>query len=303
MSGIDQQFIHYVHPIVVSLILLMISMIVRRSHRISSFISRGIIHFICFLLLLSYTSVTTTSLLLMRSLTLEGVNEIYTNLSQDVEYFHGRHLAYVIFAIVFTITVVVGLPLLLFLEPFLNSKINFVKIKSLLDQFQACYKDNYRYFAAYYMICHIVIIILVIIRRSDDLTTQYVLITVCALMALIHLIVRPYVDTVHNIFDGIILQLIVIISVLPIIIEFTGSYNETLVVMVCYGFAILPLTSFLTIKLWLNKNRIQNTIKSVIIKYKHRYNAIPTDDNVEIASINENIVDDSVRRNVTVVDM
>ena len=107
------------------------------------------------------------------------------------------------------------------------------------------------------------------------------------------------IRTVHNIFDGIILQLIVIISVLPII----GSYNGTLVVMVCYGFVILPLTSFLTIKLWLNKNRIQNTIRSVIVEYKHRYNVIPMDDNVEIASINETIVDDSVRRNVTVLDM
>ena len=124
MSGIDQQFIHYVHPIVVSLILLMISMLARRSHRISSFISRGIIHFICFLLLLSYTSVTTTSLLLMRSLTFKGINDIYTYLSPGIEYFHGRHLVYVIFAIIVTITIVIGLPLLLFLEPFLNSKIN-----------------------------------------------------------------------------------------------------------------------------------------------------------------------------------
>ena len=302
MSGIDQQFIHYVHPIVVSLILLMISMLARRSHRISSFISRGIIHFICFLLLLSYTSVTTTSLLLMRSLTFEGINDIYTYLSPGIEYFHGRHLAYVIFAIIFTITVVIGLPLLLFLEPFLNSKINFVKIKPLLDQFQACYKDNYRYFSAYYMICRIVIITLVIIRHSDDLTTQYVLISVCALMALIHLIVRPYVDTVHNIFDGIILQLIVIISVLPII-EFTGSYNETFVAVVGYAFVILPLASFLTIKLWFNRSRIQNTIKSVIIMYKHKYNAVPTVDDVEIPPINEITVDNSVRRNVTVVDM
>ena len=68
MSGIDQQFIHYVHPTVISFILIMISIIARRSHRVSSFISRGIIHFICFLLLLSYTSVAITSLLLMRPL-------------------------------------------------------------------------------------------------------------------------------------------------------------------------------------------------------------------------------------------
>ena len=89
------------------------------------------------------------------------------------------------------------------------------------------------------------------------------------------------------------------------IVEFTGSYNETLVVVVVYAFVILPITSFLTIKLWLNKNGIQDTIKSVIIKYKHKYSAIPTDDDVEIAPINEITVDNSVRRfrNVTVVDM
>ena len=32
----------------------------------------------------------------------------------------------------FTIIIVIGLPLLLALEPFLNSKINFIKIKPLL---------------------------------------------------------------------------------------------------------------------------------------------------------------------------
>ena len=141
-----------------------------------------------------------------------------------------------------------------------------------------------------------------IIRGSDDLTIQYVLISVCVLMALIHLIVRPYADKVYNIFDGIILQLIVIISVLPII-EFTGSYNEILVVVVVYAFVVSPITSFLTIKLWLNKSRIQNFIKSVIIKYKHKYNTVPTDDDVEISPINETTVHNCMRTNVTVVEM
>ena len=34
MSGIDQQFIHYVHPAVVLFILIIISMLARRSHRV-----------------------------------------------------------------------------------------------------------------------------------------------------------------------------------------------------------------------------------------------------------------------------
>ena len=52
-----------------------------------------------------------------------------------------------------------------------------------------------------------VIIVLVMVRSSDDLITHYILITVCTLMALIHLVVRPYADKLHNIFDGIILLL------------------------------------------------------------------------------------------------
>ena len=153
MSGIDQQFIHYIHPVAISLFLVMITLLARRSRRLSNFISKGIIHVICCLLLLSYTSLATTSLLLMRPLIFHDVDKVYTYVSPDIEYFHGRHLAYAIVAMLFTIIIVIGLPLLLALEPFLNSKINFIKIKPLLDQFQGCYKDKYRCFAAYYMIC------------------------------------------------------------------------------------------------------------------------------------------------------
>ena len=110
MSGIDQQFIHYIHPVAISLFLVMITVLARRSHRLSSFISKGIIHVICCLLLLSYTSFATTSLLLMRPLIFHDIDEVYTYVSPDVEYFHGRHLVYGIVAVLFVF--VIGLPLL-----------------------------------------------------------------------------------------------------------------------------------------------------------------------------------------------
>ena len=84
-----------------------------------------------------------TSLLLLRSLRFHGIDKVYSYLSPDIEYFHGRHLAYGIVALLCTVTIVIGLPLLLTLEPFLNHKINFIKIKPLLDQFQGCYKDRF----------------------------------------------------------------------------------------------------------------------------------------------------------------
>ena len=49
MSGIDQQLIHYVHPLAVLLILITISMLAKKSLRFSSFVSKGIINFICFI--------------------------------------------------------------------------------------------------------------------------------------------------------------------------------------------------------------------------------------------------------------
>ena len=101
MSGIDQQFIHYIHPVAVSLFLIMITILARRSRRLASFISKGIIHVICYLLLLSYTSVATTSLLLMKPLIFHDVDKVYTYVSPDIEYLHGRHLAYAIVAVIY----------------------------------------------------------------------------------------------------------------------------------------------------------------------------------------------------------
>ena len=292
--------------------------VAKRSQRISSFISRGVIRFVCFLLLMSYTSLTTTSLLLLKPLTFAGVDTVYTYLSPDIQYFHGRHLTYTIVAMTFTIVVVIGLPLLLLLEPFLNSKINFVKIKPLLDHFQGCYKDKYRYFAAYYMICRIVIIILIIAKIFDRVTTQYLVISVCALMEFIHLIVRPYISAVYNIFDGIILQLIVIVSVLPIV-EYVNKYNETLVMVTAYVLVITPFAGFITINLWIERKKVQNSIKKIrnVIKKVHNvikqcstkcssdhvYSALPTDDTDEPTRDFGVTVDDNTRRNATVVTM
>ena len=304
MSGIDQQFIHYVHPTVISLILIMIIMLARRSRRVSSFVSRGIIHFICFLLLLSYTSLATTSLLLMRPLKFVDVDKIYTYLSPDIEYFNGRHLVYGITAVIFMIVFVVGFPLLLLLEPFLNSKINFIKIKPLLDQFQGCYKDKYRCFAGYYMFCRLVIILLVIVKISDDFINQYIIISSCALMQLIHVLVQPYISTFLNVFDGIILQLIVIISGLSAV-EIVDNYDETFVLVIAYLLVILPITSFVAIKLWFNKKTIINAIKDLRVKYFHKYNVTPPDDIEQLIEANEIgiIVDDNMRRNAIIVDV
>ena len=308
MSGIDQQFIHYIHPVAISLFLVMITMLSRQSHKLSNFISKGIIHVICYLLLLSYTSLATISLLLMRPLIFHDVDKVYTYVSPSIEYFRGRHLAYAIVAVLFTIIIVIGLPLLLALELFLNSKINFVKIKPLLDQFQGCYKDKYRCFAAYYMICRLVIITTVIANSSNDFIFRYLLIIASVIMDLIHQILRPYSNSLLNVFDGIILHLLVLVSVLPLV-EFFNSFDSNLVVGMAISLVILPLLIFTTMSLTINKEKIRKLPGYCYSKCSQlqlrNYDEIPLEEAAESSDEDEyvNIIDDSRRVNATICDV
>ena len=295
ISGIDQHFIHYIHPLAISLILVIIILAAKCSRRVSLLISRGIIHVICLLLLLSYTSVTTTSLLLLKYLKFFGINKVYSFLSPDIEYFHGRHLAYGMIALLCTIVVVVGLPLLLLLEPLLNRKINFIKIKPLLDQFQGCYKDKFRWFAAYYMICRLVIITINIVFTSNDFTGQYLFITVCAAIVLIHLMVKPYNATVLNILDGILLLFLVLTTVL-LLTEFDESNS---VIPVTLLLLILPLIIVGVVYLLACKGNIKEIFAKLFNRVDdHNF------DNTEVAARNfDVIVDESMRQNATICAM
>ena len=305
MSGIDQQFLHYTHPIAISVILIIINWLARYYKRFSAFISRGIIHAICLLMLLSYTSVATTSLLLMRSLSFVDVDKVYTYVSPDIQYFHGRHLAYGIIAIMFTLLVVIGLPLLLLLEPFLNRKVNFYRIKPLLDQFQGCYKKRYRYFAAYYMICRLIILTIIIVNTSEVFISQCLLIIASIIIALIHLMVRPYSDNILNMSDGVILHLMTLVTVLPLF-EYYDTFNSSVLIGIAFVLVILPLVYFVVIKTFTSKQTLKEIIKNIITYCYKTQESEPNNviANNTAASYNfDLIIDDNMRRNTTVCEM
>ena len=299
MSGIDQQFIHYIHPSVVIIILVMICLIARRSRKFSTIIGRGAIHTICCLLLLSYTSMASTSLLLLRPLKFLDVDKVYTNLSPDIEYFHGRHLAYGIVALLCTVSIAIGLPLLLTLEPFLNHKINFIKIKPLLDQFQGCYKDKYRCFAGYYMICRLVIISIVIANSSNDFVANYVFIIVCGIIALIHVMVKPYNNEIINKFDSVILHLIIFIALLPWLDDFDSPF----VIAMALTLMILPLLNFISVSIFLHKDDLKKMITHCTTKDELPSNNIDVSNNETPKKEFHLIIDDNMRKNAIICDV
>ncbi|XP_065893750.1 uncharacterized protein [Dysidea avara] len=297
MSGIEQQFIHYTHLLTVSVIIVIICQSARISHKFASFIGRGIIRTICFLVLMSYTSVTTTSLLLLSSLTFDNVDKVYTYLSPDIEYCHGRHLPYFIVAVLCTLVIVFGLPLLLLLEPFLNHKINFIRIKPLLDQFQGCYKDKYRGFAAFYMICRLVIMIIIIVIPSNDIIFLHLLIFSSAILAFILInVLKPYQHKILNIFDGLILLLVVLPTLIPLVSQQLSTATVIIVM-------ILPLIFFIVLELIVHKE----AIKTITTKITAHFTTEPvstTNDNNEVPMGDIGIIiDDNMRKNATICEI
>ena len=227
LSGIDQLFIHYFHAISVSLLIGAIVIAARYSFKIAKVVSHCIIRVICLLILLSYTSLASTSLQLLRPLYFDDVNGAYVYSSPSIKYFTGRHILYGIIALLCGLFIVIGLPLLLLLEPFLNHKINFIKIKPLLDQYQQCYKDQYHWFAACYLVYRQVIIAIIYISNFSN--ALYYLQTACIIIVSIHIWIQPYEIETLNVLDGIILLTIVLVINLN---SFIFSRTTTITIVV-----------------------------------------------------------------------
>ena len=234
LSGIDQLFIHYSHAVGVSLLLLLIVVVTRCSARISLFVSRCIIRVICLLILLSYTSIASISLQLLLPLKFSDVKEWHTYSSPNIQYFHGRHIMYGVVAVICELFVGIGLPLLLLLEPVLSRKMNFIKIKPLLDQLQGCYKDKYRWFAAFYLICRQIIFLIIYIFNSSYSNMLFYLQTASVIIVMIHMWIQPYQNEFLNAYNGVMLLCIVLevnINTFPFLNSMTTEVSLVIVML------------------------------------------------------------------------
>ena len=186
LDAIDQQFIHYCHVVFVSIILIVIYIMAKCNNRALSYVNRCIAQVTCYFLLFSYISLTSTSLLILRATKFEGMDGLYIYLSPHKKYFADRHAAYASVATLCVILVTIGFPLLLVTEPlvvkrfekhfnknmytwikiFMKKKI-IIKIEQLLNLVQDCYKDQHRWFAAYYLVCRLVIMLITYYANND----------------------------------------------------------------------------------------------------------------------------------------
>ena len=89
---------------------------------------------------------------------------------------------------------------------------------------------------------------------TANTSALFLLVITTTVLALIHLVFKPYSSNVLNIFDGIILQMMIIVSTLPLV----DSFNSNLLLVVVLILLILPLVTFAITELIVHR---QNIIK------------------------------------------
>lgn len=197
-------------------------------------IKNAVIHGLSAFLVMCYSQCARVSFEILGLSVLYGFDNKQLNVvalrAGDQKYFHGRHLRYAIPAATFLMTLVALPPILLLAYPLIFnvlSKCNLSEFKpvlllsrlipmQLLDSFQSCFKDSYRYFAGLYFLYRS--LILATSTFSPSPFHIYVIIELELILILcLHSVVQPYKKTTHNQMDSLIFANLAIINGLSLI--------------------------------------------------------------------------------------
>jgi predicted outer membrane repeat protein len=178
-------------------------------------------HAICLLILILYTSMTYTSFVILRPISIGGVTYVYSD--PDIPYFHrSKHLPFALIAIFVELFFSLPICFLLLFAPCLSriKRVNLVRLrlKPIIDEFQACYKDEHRWFAGFYFLARQLMYIANIIPHQVLPQSNSLLHCVCVFVLLVQTTVRPYKQEFWylNIVDTILLTDLLLLALFPI---------------------------------------------------------------------------------------
>lgn len=178
-------------------------------------------HAICMLILTSYTSITYTCFRILRPIHMR--DGIYVYIDPDIPYFHpSRHLPYALVAILIEVFVSLPICFLLLFAPCLSrlSRVNLVKLrlKPVVDEFQACYKGQHRWYAGFYFLSRQLMYLASSLPYAMLPQSNSLIQCVCVLVLLVQATVQPYKKEFWflNIVDTFLLTDILLLSLIPI---------------------------------------------------------------------------------------
>ena len=225
--------LHFLGPFIIAVVLLSTVLLARYYPRQFMSLQSSPVQAICLLILLSFWSVSDTCIQLLKpTTTLNGVKGWRVALQPNIQYLKDPyHIVTWIISTVLLIFLLVPFILLLFLSPLLRRKFNLTRIQPLLDAFQSCYDDKYRWYSGVYLLSWIILNI-----NMPYYVTEIILIAVGTL----HFMIQPYKYRWLNIVDALLLVDLIMLASLTSADSPNGIHKE--IVAISYILVVLPLT-------------------------------------------------------------
>ena len=242
--------LHFVGPFIIATVLLLTVLLARYYPRQFLSLQSSPVQAICLLILLSFWSVSDTCIQLLKpTTTLNGVKGWRVALQPNIQYLKDPyHIVTWIISTVLLIFLLVPFILLLFLSPLLRRKFNLTRIQPLLDAFQSCYDDKFRWYSGVYLLSWIILNI-----NMPYYVTEIILVAVGTL----HFMIHPYKFRWLNIVDTLLLVDLIMLAFSTSVDSPNNIHNET--VPISYILVVLPLTYITIGGVWI--------ISVIIIKW------------------------------------
>ena len=224
--------LHFIGPFIIAVVLLSTVMLARYYPRQFLSLQSSPVQAICLLILLSFWSVSDTCIQLLKpTTTLSGVKGWRVALQPNIQYLKDPyHIVTWIISIVLLVFLLVPFILLLFLSPLLRRKFNLTRIQPLLDAFQSCYDDRFRWYSGVYILSWIILNINM---------PYYVMEIILVAVGTLHFMIHPYKYRWLNIVDTLLLVDLIMLAFLTSV-DSPNNIQET--VPISYILVVLPLT-------------------------------------------------------------
>ena len=225
--------LHFLGPFIIAVVLLSTVLLARYYPRQFLSLQSSPVQAICLLILLSFWSVSDTCIQLLKpTTTLNGVKGWRVALQPNIQYLKDPyHIVTWIISTVLLIFLLVPFILLLFLSPLLRRKFNLTRIQPLLDAFQSCYDDKFRWYSGVYLLSWIILNI-----NMPYYVTEIILVAVGTL----HFMIQPYKYQCLNIVDTPLLVDLIMLAFFTSVDSPNSIHKET--VPISYILVVLPLT-------------------------------------------------------------
>ena len=201
VSLLTSKWFELIGPLVVAIVLLLTVYLARCSPKLLEHFQKSPLQAMCVLVLVLFWSLASTSISVITPVYLSGVKGARVHLQPDVAYLRGDHIPLWIISVIILL-ILYSIVFVLTFSRFLNLH----RLKPILDEFQSCYKDSYRWYGGVYFIMWTILQVLVISSNYELFQTVIIVLTVT------HCLLQPYCKKWLNVMDGLFLGSLLSIS-------------------------------------------------------------------------------------------